>query len=292
MSALPAPRSVAERIAWFLSNKPDIDGDGKPDSGACANHSWKALGGDRGNPPAWGAPTANVVYDRVIASGRYWTTEPVPGALVVWKYGLHGHAAIAHTKAGKICTTNPTGNPLGTGIEPLDYPSRWGATAARRIWTDEYNGVRFPVGSELIAMSIPRKGFLSLDKWAVGRRIMAKVGAPNWVTVPGGRWFTLAIFDEPAGGEFAHWLQVIAPKGAEFGEVRLARLGWGSDSTGPGDIDATAQNALIPRSIFGWWREPISGHKISGGGPVAFQIKLPPGRNYKTRFVAKVERQS
>jgi hypothetical protein len=66
---------------------------------------------------------------------------------VLWRYGDNGHAAICYDTAGtKIATTDPTNKPGGVGVEPIGYPSKWGASSNARIWTDEYNGVRFDVG--------------------------------------------------------------------------------------------------------------------------------------------------
>ena len=138
------PRGVEERITWFLTHKPDLDGDGKADSGACAHHTWFSLGGDRGNPPAWHCRNANEVYAKVVASGRYFKTEPPRGAVVLYRYGRYGHACLSAGN-GRIVTTDPSGRPGGTGIESISYPERWGASPNARIWTDQYNGVRFPV---------------------------------------------------------------------------------------------------------------------------------------------------
>jgi len=113
----------------------------------CAQHSWHALGGDKGCPPAWGTPHANAVYDKVKKSGRWFTSDPPRGALILWKYGKHGHAALS-MGGGKIATTDPSSNPNGgVGVEPITYPHRWGATTKARIWTDQYNGVRFTTGA-------------------------------------------------------------------------------------------------------------------------------------------------
>lgn len=142
------PRGIQARIDWFLSHDASA-------SGMCAQHSWHSLGGDYGNPPAWGCSDANEVYDKVKASGRYWTGTPKKGALVLWKYGNNGHAAICYDDAGtKIATTNPTNdapNGRGTGVEPIGYPSKWGASSSARIYTDQYNGVRFSIGSTSIS---------------------------------------------------------------------------------------------------------------------------------------------
>ena len=135
-------RGVEGRIKWFLNHKPK-------GPGMCAQHSWHALGGDKGDPPAWGCRNANAVYSKVVKSGRFWRTDPPRGALVVWRYGDNGHAAIS-LGGGKIATTDPTGKPGGTGIEPINYPTKWGATKGKWIWTDEYNGVRFPVDNDAI----------------------------------------------------------------------------------------------------------------------------------------------
>lgn len=139
------PRGIEERIKWFLNNKPS-------GPGMCAQHSWHALGGDNGSVPAWGCANANEVYDKVRKSGRYWTGKPKRGSLVLWRYGNNGHAAIEDDSQGlKIDTTNPDpDNSTGTatGVESIDYPEKWGASSSSRIWTDTYNGVRFPVGDE------------------------------------------------------------------------------------------------------------------------------------------------
>lgn len=155
------PRSVQARIDWFLSHKPS-------DFGMCAQHSWRSLGGDYGNPPKWGCDNANEVYDKVKASGRYWTGTPKRGALVLWRYGNNGHAAICYDDAGtQIATTDPSneGKTPITGVEPISYPSKWGASSSARIWTDQYNGVRFDVGTPTIS-----HGPVHLSKLVFGQK--------------------------------------------------------------------------------------------------------------------------
>jgi len=137
-----APRKTEARLDWFLDNDPAGEG-------MCAQHSWHALGGDYGNPPAWGCANANEVYAKVKASGRWWPTPPPRGALILWKYGANGHAALSMGD-GRIATTDPTNDPGGSGVEPIDYPSRWGAGSY--IWTDQYNGVRFDVEEDDMAL--------------------------------------------------------------------------------------------------------------------------------------------
>lgn len=138
-------RPVEDRLAWFLNNRP-------AGVGMCAQHSWHALGGDRGCPPAWGTPNANAIVDKLRAAGKLYTHKldaPPRGALVVWRYGANGHAALS-LGDGRIATTDPAGKPGGTGKEPITYPKVWGAANGGRPtgWTDYYNGVTFAVGTE------------------------------------------------------------------------------------------------------------------------------------------------
>lgn len=135
------PRGVDERIDWFLDHNPS-------GTGMCAQHTWHALGGDKGNPPAWGCSDANECIDKIRASGRYWTPSswagpPPRGAWVGYQYGSHGHACLS-LGDGRIATTDPAGDPGGSGVEDLDYPNQWGASGWD-LWTDQYNGVRFDV---------------------------------------------------------------------------------------------------------------------------------------------------
>jgi hypothetical protein len=137
------PRGIEERIKWMLDHPPGV-------VGMCARETWQAIGGDQSppNPPAWGAAEANDVYSKMINSGRYFSTLPIPrGAYIAWRYGEHGHLALSYGD-NKIVTTDPSGQPGGTGIEDLSYPHQWGASSGARIWSDEYNGVRFDVGDE------------------------------------------------------------------------------------------------------------------------------------------------
>lgn len=138
---MSSPRGVEARLDWMTDHPP-----GEP--GWCIRECWHALGGDQNppNPPAWGTANANEAYDKAKASGRWWTSTPIPrGALILWKYGANGHAALSNGD-GTITTTDPTGSPGGVGVEDLTYPHKWGANAHDRGWTDSYSGVRFAVG--------------------------------------------------------------------------------------------------------------------------------------------------
>lgn len=157
MTCSPAPRSIQEGLDWFLNHNPSS-------SGMCSQHTWHSLGGDRGCPPAWGCANANQVYDKVKASGRYWTT-PRKGDIALWKYGNNGHAARVYDDAGtQIATTDPSNGKM-VGVEPIGYPSKWGASTSARIFTDTYNGVKCFESAPSI-----EHGPVYLDKLVYGQR--------------------------------------------------------------------------------------------------------------------------
>lgn len=141
---MTAPRDIEPRIDWFLNHNPS-------GRGMCAQHTWHSLGGDYGNPPAWGTSDANACVDKVKASGRYWTPSswdgpPPRGAWVGYKYGSNGHACLS-LGDGRIATTDPSSGAM-VGIEDLNYPNKWGASGWD-VWTDQYNSVRFNVGKPI-----------------------------------------------------------------------------------------------------------------------------------------------
>ena len=195
---MSSPRGVQARIQWMLDHPP-----GSP--GWCAREVWHALGGDQDppNPPAWGTDDANEVYDRVKASGRWFDTWLAPdGADIIWKYGKYGHTALA--TGGRICTTDPEGKPGGVGIEDLDYPHRWGANSTDRIWTDEYNGVRFAVGADQPEDEDDEMGVFRSLSGAVARIIIndpddpghdENGGAIEWTDPNGGTTYSMPCGD-------------------------------------------------------------------------------------------------
>lgn len=216
------PRGVEERLTWFRSNDPG-------GVGWCMRHSWRALGGDQNNPPRWGCPDANCVYDKVIAAGRYWRTMPPRGALVLWKYGNNGHAALS-LGDGTILTTDPAGRPGRTGVEPLDYPERaWGASPGARIWTDTYNGSTFEVGDIV-----------------TGTYDYKYLGKPSGLLTVGTRYVTLdqSRWDPPRRG-LEHtlvYLNVAKVKGSGFLRVRIMRAD--GDATAYMDFPVTGSQLI------------------------------------------------
>lgn len=134
----------------------------------------------------------------------------------------------------------------------------------------------------------PIEEVLGMAAWKIGRQKMVKPG--KTLTIKGGRWVTLAKIYLPKNARYANTLQFRMPRGVKMGEARLARLGWGGDSSN-GSNDYTAHDAIAPASVIQRWRTPIKGHDIEGGGPLAFQVYLPAG-THKIRFVAKAKRTS
>lgn len=167
MSGNVEPRGVNERLAWMKVNPPGLPG-------MCARTCWLALGGDYGNPPRWYARNANEVYDKIVASGRFWRSDPPKGALVVWKYGKNGHTALSMGD-GRIMTTDPNLQPGKCGVEDISYPHRWGANSRDRLWTDEYNGSRFKVGEDK-----PEKPDDGGDDMTISRKDASLIAARVW----------------------------------------------------------------------------------------------------------------
>lgn len=135
-------RNPDETIDWFLDPK-----NYPSQSGMCAQHSWHSIGGDKGQPPAWGAPNANAVLQKVKDAGELQKGPAPRGAYVLWGYGSNGHAAISlgdknNLGDGDIATTDPS-NGKPTGIEPATYPKRWGAKNGGTPdgWTTYYAGL-------------------------------------------------------------------------------------------------------------------------------------------------------
>jgi hypothetical protein len=138
-------RSVAERRKWFLNNSAG-------GVGWCARHTWRSLGGDRGNPPPWNCPNANAVVKKLRAAGELRTNnlDDIPkGAIVVWEYGTNGHMALSDGPK-KIVTTDSSKGDNTTGVEAHTYPKKWGAKNNGKPtgWADYYAGVRFAVGED------------------------------------------------------------------------------------------------------------------------------------------------
>ncbi len=150
------PRGVEERIRWMVEHEPG-------ERGQCAFWTWHACGGDRGNPPRWGARNANAVVRKTRAAGDLHTDrQPPRGAIVLWTSGTHGHMALAHGD-GTIMSTDPESRWGTTGTMDFAYPeARWGQTWAG--WSTRYNGVDLPMdtmGGPFVASRIlaERLGF-------------------------------------------------------------------------------------------------------------------------------------
>lgn len=258
-------RDVEERLSWMLNHPPG-------QSGMCARECWQALGGDlpKPCPPAWGTPDANAVYDKVLASGRYWRGEMIPrGALIVWKYGEHGHAALS-AGLGRILTTDPSGRPGGTGFESLGYPERWGATPARRIWTDQYNGVRFSIGAEAVAITKP-PAYRNIKV-----ETPQKIKLNTWVTIDLGK---VDAFLPPVGSD-DWWVQVHLSleslTGAARNDLRYIKGRWVRElPSGEDDTHGTDTKAIsldLPRDS--WQSAWSTDMKGLTGVPVSFAVYI------------------
>lgn len=250
-------RSVDARIAWFLSHKPS-------GVGMCAQHTWHSLGGNKSPacPPRWYATNANQLYDKAIASGRFWKGDPPKGAIVLWKYGKYGHAALS-LGGGKIATTDPDGKPGGVGIESILYPHKWGATLANRIWTDSYAGVK---------VGVEKESTMGVEYHYGGKPSTQQVVKTKYVDLDRSAWNPLR-----KGLEHAMiYLNVTKPKfktGKTIGAIRVRCIRENTnDKTGYHDyiihIDANdGTSQLITHPYF----------EDGDGGPTKWQVKCIGG---------------
>lgn len=129
----PDPRGVEARIKWMIDHEPGV-------RGQCANWAWKSLGGDKGNPPAWGCDDAKEVVKKTTDAGSLFPGKNPPrGAIVLYSGGKHGHMCLSKGN-GDIMTTDPDSNWGKTGTWTLQGPiSDWNLTYAG--WSIRYSGV-------------------------------------------------------------------------------------------------------------------------------------------------------
>jgi hypothetical protein len=173
---------------------------------------------------------------------------------------------------------------------PHAYPDPGKANRPAKVWLTKgghYAHSQVPGNSHgdpgLIDPSKWIRKVEQMAAWQVGDSQMVKPEAA--VTVEGGKWVTLAKITIPKGGRFLATLQIRMPRGIAAGEAQLGRIGWGV----PGQaVDSTGHNPIPPASAEQRWRTPVH-HELAGGGPLAFQVWLPPG-SHQIRFVAKATR--
>jgi hypothetical protein len=119
-------RSVEGRIAWFRNHHQGWPG--RRRGGLCARHTWLSLG-----VPPIGAPSAHKALELTRKAGNLNQGTPPRGAVVFYKGGRYGHAALS-LGGGKIITTDAHG--AGTiGERPLDWPEQaWGHERVGWAW--------------------------------------------------------------------------------------------------------------------------------------------------------------
>ena len=131
-----------------------------------------------------------------------------------------------------------------------------------------------------------------LNKLTAGKAVLIKPAKPKPIKT--GEWVTLAKIDLPKGGRYDVTLEIDVPAGM-WGLARLARLGWGAQISATVKQDDTGHKIIHARPDgHGGWQTVIQGHDMAGGGPLAFQVKLDPGkvsRPVSVLFAAKAYRK-
>jgi hypothetical protein len=123
-------RGVEARIAWFRGHYQGWPA--RRRGGLCARHTWLSLG-----IPPIGASDAHAALAKTKAAGNLRQGDPPRGAVVFYKGGRHGHAALSLGKGPHgtmILTTDAHG--AGTiGERDLDWPLHaWGHKRAGWAW--------------------------------------------------------------------------------------------------------------------------------------------------------------
>lgn len=147
-------------------------------------------------------------------------------------------------------------------------------------------------GPTVTTSSKPEVAVGLISKLTAGKAVLIKPAKPKPVKT--GEWVTLAKIDLPKGGRYDVTLEMDVPAGM-WGLARLARLGWGAQISATVKQDDTGHKIIHARPDgHGGWQTVIQGHDMAGGGPLAFQVNLAPGKVSRTvsvLFAAKAYRK-
>lgn len=139
---------VEERIKWFLSHKPD-------EEGQCLHHVWEATA-----IPEQGIPNANEGWQYAARNGQLHAGDRSSprGSWVYWSNATFGHVALS-LGDGRIASTDVEGAAT-TGIVPLSWvETNWGQSY--RGWTDWF-GEFFDVGEDDVISEQDKKDIANM----------------------------------------------------------------------------------------------------------------------------------
>ena len=204
------------------------------------------------------------------AAGQ-WFADPRPGDVVFFDFGTGkpkhvGIVADVSSWATKRVVTTIEGNTwAGSG----KYQGNGDGCYRRTRKASDVLGFGRP---KFKAATKPAPADLA-EPFPVGHEHLHK--PKGGATITRGDWVT--VHEGPVLPKGAHFLvttQVRIPVGEKL-EVRIARLGWGAEATGPGTIDGTGYGFWDGRADDSQGQTLL--HQMYGGGPIAWQFRTPEG---------------
>lgn len=256
-------RDVDARLQWFLSHRPAA-------ANRCAEYVMQAL-----DAPRQGLPDATAVA-RLVQKQGHMKQGPCPrGAIRYWVGGAnggHGHVGIeqAELNAPAAVASVDVLGPRTVGVKPLPwFRANWPALQYVG-WSWWWGGLNTepeketPVG------------------WDEGDdQIVEKQN----VKVIAGKYTAVARITIPKPGSYLLTWQTRLPAGV-YARIQYTRVGWGKD---PDGRDETGPNPLNPPD--GKATSFTHCHRIEGGGPVDFEIKVSGSGNVVLPYIiCKAER--
>jgi hypothetical protein len=231
------------------------------------------LGGPA-DPPRQGLPDATAVARLVQKQGNMRQGPCPRGAIRYWVGGTdgHGHVGIEHAPLNEpaaVASTDVLG-PRTVGVKPLAwFKATWPAL--------QYVGWSWHWGAH---DTEPKEA--PVTEWAVGQD---KLIRKDNVKVTAGKYNAVARITIPKPGSYVLTFQTRLPAG-RHARWQFTRVGWGAD---PDGRDETGPNPLTPPD--GKATSFTHTHRIEGGGPVDFEIKVAgTGTVTLPYIIAKAER--
>lgn len=256
-------RDVDERLTWFLGHAP-------VKAGRCAEHVMLSL-----DVPRQGLPDATAVARVVQKAGRMQTSRGVPrGAIRYWDRGSegHGHVGIESaplTSPALVASVDVNG-PGTVGQRPFGWFDKSWGNLRYLGWSWWWGGINTQ------PKEAPPVG------WTEGQdQVIEKQN----VVVTAGKYNVVGRIDIPKPGSFLLSFQTRLPAG-RHARWMFTRVGWGKD---PDGRDETGPNPLTPPDDKA--TSFTHTHRIEGGGPVEYEIKVAGSGNVTLPYViCKAER--
>ena len=238
-------RDVDDRLSWFLGHRPAA-------ANRCSEHVMHAL-----DVPRQGLPDATAVARVVQKAGHMQSGACPRGAIRYWDGGSdgHGHVGIehAHNDAAALVASVDVNGGGTVGTRSLGWFAENWPKLRYLGWSWWWGGINTEPEEEQTV------------GWTEGQD---QVIEKQKVTVTAGRYTAVGRIVIPKPGSFLLTFQTRLPAG-RYARWQFTRVGWGSD---PDGRDETGPNPLTPPDSAA--TSFTHTHRIKGGGPVDFEIKV------------------